>query len=102
MAAIRFIVEGTSVGTIEVRIEVPGDNATADTPSDSDRLLAYVLRNYGKDAEGADRTPQEAVQELVMGIVEGVRGNVHRDEQELAAKTARDAVTPITATPVAP
>lgn len=92
MASVTLTVVGSEVGTLESGVTL--------TPDHSDRLMAFLTAMHGTDEQGNPRTPQQMIDSYWSGIVAGTVANVTRWEQEEAAKTARDAVTPITATPV--
>lgn len=86
MASITLTVTGTTVGTITSTLTLSAD--------DSDRLLAFLAANYGGDGV----TPQQMIENYWAGMADGTLANVVRWEREQAAKTARDAVTPISVT----
>lgn len=74
---------------------------------DASRLLAAYKALYGQIQTGTnpdgtpilrDRTNQEIVNALGDGIIQGMADNVKRYEQEVAAKTSRDAVADVALT----
>lgn len=88
MADITLTVVGSAVGTINSGVSL--------SPSDSDRLMAFLAATHGLDADGNPRTPQQMIDAYWAGMVSGTLANVMRWEQETASKAARDAITPIT------
>ena len=101
MGSITLTVEGTTVGTkaggggVEIVKQV--------SETDSGRLIAAYARSYAgrwKDAEGNDRNPTiaEVLQAWWDGVVAGSVAHVLSVEKDVAAETARTAVTSITVT----
>lgn len=89
MATITLNVSGSTVGDIASAVEL--------SSADSDRLMAFLVAQYGVDDEGQPRTPQQMITAYWQGMVDGTLSNVTRWEQEQAAQVARDGVTPIAA-----
>ena len=90
MADITLTVVGSTVGTINSGVSL--------SPTDSDRLMAFLAATHGLDADRNPRTPQQMIDAYWAGMVSGTLANVMRWEQEVASKGARDAVIPIVAT----
>lgn len=90
MSTITLNVEGSTVGTLTV--------TTVLTPAQSDRLMAYLVAEFGtgQDADGnpVPRTSQEMVTAYWASIVSGTLNNVVRFEQAQAERAARNAVQP--------
>ena len=90
MADITLTVVGSTVGTLKSTLTL--------SSADSDRFLAFLAATYGVDAEGVQRTAQQMIEAYWSAMAAGTVANVTRWEQEVAAQTARDAVTPIVVT----
>lgn len=90
MAEITLTVSGSAIGTLQSTLTL--------SETDSDRLLAFLVANYGKNPDGTDRTPQETITAYWSAISQGTISNVLRWEQDIAAQSARDTITPIQVT----
>lgn len=87
MAQIALTVTGSAIGTLQSTLTL--------SEVDSERLLAFLTANYGKNEDGTDRTPQEIISAYWAAIASGTISNVLRWEQDQAAQVARDAISPI-------
>lgn len=90
MADITLTVTGSAVGTITSTLTL--------SANDSDRFTAFLAAEYGTDESGNARTAQQMIEAYWLSMADGTLANVVRWEREQAAKTARDAVTPISVT----
>ena len=76
--------------------------SVAISEANSQRILAYLVNgsSYGTvtEADGTERqaTTEEAAQAFALGILQGLLNQTVRYEKDEAAKTAADAVAPIT------
>ena len=94
---------------LEVRVTLTRKNSTdhsgsdyviaevGNTMSSADRLrfFAYLVAMHGVDENGNQRTQEQIIEEFWAGISNGTVAGIVRFEQENAAKSARDAVTPV-------
>lgn len=66
--------------------------------ADRVRFLTYLAATLGTDDDGNARTQEQIIAAFWAGISAGTVANIVRYEQEAAAQSARDAVTPISVT----
>lgn len=104
MGAITLIVEGTTVGTVANGQGVSIVHEVSEI--DSGRLIAAYARSYAgtwKDANGNLRQPtiEEVLSAWWDGVIAGSVAHVQNVEKDVAAKVARESVTPILVTNVA-
>ncbi len=90
MATITVIIEGTTVGRVQITETLAQES--------SDALLAYISAMHGKDANGQ---PQSAAA-MLAGVWAGVRGKLFEDarrwQADQAAQAAMSAVKPVVST----
>lgn len=92
MARIVVTVEGAPGGPLAHAPSVAVESAS---DPDLDRLMSYMAAAYGTDEDGAPRTPDQMVAEMVAAFAARLFADVRRQEQEAAATAASAAVAPV-------
>jgi hypothetical protein len=90
MATLTLTIEGSTIGSATV--------TTTLDPTNSDRLVAFLMAMHGTDEEGNARDLEGVIRSYWQGIVAGTAANVERHEKAVAAQAAQDAVTPLAVT----
>lgn len=87
MASITISVSGATVGEVTITEMIEGRN--------SDRFVAWLIANHGKNDDGSLRTAKEAVAACWASIRSGIFAGIERYDADLAMEAARASISPM-------